>query len=127
MARRTVKEPAKEFDLKALIDEGWELSNDVKAKTKRLEAIKAKLKDIGRKSGQNVLAGNVHTVVFSPYTKTKIDGKKFYQALADAGKKIAFWSCISILVGKAKEVMNEYDLEEITDSETDEFGTVSFK
>lgn len=127
MARKTAIAKTEEFDLRALIDEGWELDNDMKAKKKRLEAIKAKLKDIGRKSGQTILPGHVHNVVFSPYTKTKIDGKKFYQHLVDAGKKIAFWSCISVLVGKAKEVMNEYDLEEITDSETDEFGTVSFK
>lgn len=127
MARKTTVTKTEEFDLRALIDEGWELDNDMKAKKKRLEAIKAKLKDIGRKSGQTILPGHVHNVVFSPYTKTKVDAKKFYEHLVNAGKRIVFWSCISVLVGKAKEVMNEYDLDEITDSETDPYGTVSFK
>ena len=127
MARRTVKAEEKIIDIPAMVDRGYELDQEIKVREKELKLIKAKLLSIGEKNGMPVIAGKAHSAVCSPNTKNTVNPKKFFNAMKELGKLIGFFECTTIGITKAKEYMNEYDLEEITTSETNEYGKISFK
>ena len=129
MARRTLKAeaPVVYGDTAALVDRGYVLDQEIKAKEKELKAIKSKLTEIAQTTKQVILGGGVHSAVFSPNTKNTVNPLMFFDAMKAKKNLPGFFESITVGITKAKTVMNEFDLEKITVSETNEFGKISFK
>ena len=125
-ARKKIEEKAP-VSISALVDRGYELDKQCKACDKELKLIKSKLKDTAKTSGQTILDGDFHKAVISEQSRSTIDAKKFFKLMKAAGKEKDFWNCISVGVEKAKEHINEFDLEEISTKTSDPFGKISFK
>lgn len=126
-ARKILKEAKKVVDVLSLVDRGYELDREIKEKEKELKAIKSKLTEFGQESGEKVLTGNIHSAVFSANTRNTVNPKQFFDAMKEKKNLPGFFESITVGITKAKTMMNEYDLEKITSTETDEFGKISFK
>ena len=125
-ARKKIEEKAP-VSISALVDRGYELDKQCKICDKELKLIKSKLKDTAKSNGETILEGDFHKAVISEQSRSTIDAKKFFKLMKAAGKEKDFWNCISVGVEKAKEHINEFDLEEISTKTSDPFGKISFK
>lgn len=128
MARRAIKaEAVVDVNVGDLVDRGYVLDEEIKAKEKELKAIKSKLKEIAQKTKNKILGGGVHSAVFSSNTVNTINPLMFFDAMKAKRNLPGFFASITVGNTNAKEHMNEFDLEKITTSETNEYGKISFK
>jgi hypothetical protein len=116
-----------ETEMAALIDYGAELDAEAKEHNRRVKIIKDLLRinaDIYRWKNK---AGNTATAGVSPSSKTTIDATAMGRLLARLGKSNLFGTIFSVKITEAKKYVGIDDLDEISETETKEFGRVSLK
>jgi hypothetical protein len=109
------------------VDQAYALDTEIKEKTKVLKAKKSDLLDFAKTAGVKKLEGNEGQVSFSDETKTVIDARKLFDLMTELGMQDAFFDCVSVKVGEAKQKVGEIHLEAIIESQFNTYAKMTFK
>lgn len=114
-------------EIEQKVDDGYFLDTEIKEKTKILKSKKSDLLDFAKQTGHTELTGYESKVVFSNETKTSIDPRKLFTIMTELGMQDAFFDCVNVKVGEAKQKVGEIHLEGIAELEFKEYAKMSFK
>jgi len=114
-------------DLTQIVDEGYRLDAEIKAKNKALEAKKKKIKETNFSLEQKEIVGEVGRVVFSDDTKSSIDPKDLYALCEQLGQKDLFFELVSVKITVAKQRLGEMFIDKIIETEYKPLSKMSFK
>lgn len=114
-------------DLTQIVDEGYRLDAEIKAKTKALNAKKKKIKEVNSSLEQKEIIGEVGKVVFSDDTKSYIDPKALYDLCKELEQEDLFFELVSVKITDAKQRLGEMFIDKIIETEYKPLSKMSFK
>ena len=114
--------------IKALIAEGLELDFHVKEQTKRLNAIKEKVRQHAAYIGKGLIDGDYGSCVFvEDTTTTKIDIDDYFQFLfLEEDRPDDFLDSVTVSITKAKQILTEEEFDRISTKVKNKYHRVTF-
>lgn len=95
---------------KALVDMALELDEEIKEKTKRLNAIKAELK--GTYGHGDIVEGKIGTAIFYDAERRRIEPRALFERLKK--KRTVFFELVTVGIGKVEKELGEDVVEDLS-------------
>ena len=114
-------------ELEALIDTatGWDMT--AKSQAKKVKEAKELLLAHAKENSWKTRAGATGACKIGPSSKTTILATAFVRVLKKLGKIDLVDDLLGVKLGEAKKYVGSYELDPISEVDTEEYGTVSLK
>lgn len=126
-SQKQAQKQGQKQDLTQIVDEGYRLDAEIKAKTKALNTKKKTIKEANKTLEQSEIVGETGRVIFSDDTKSYIDPEKLWELCEGLGQKDLFFELVSVRITDAKQRLGEMFTDKIIETEYKPLSKMSFK
>jgi hypothetical protein len=120
-------ETLSDIEVRDLIDAGAQFDAEIKEREEPLKKIKELLRRNAQYEEWITKEGGISSCLFKPKTKTTIETKDLLEKIRELKKQKLFPILFTPVIGSVRKYLGQEDIDEISKTETDDYGTIHFK